>query len=77
MGENSSTPNGRGQFDRAAPSGSLLSRLSKAAFFHVQRRARVGNGREIANGDYQVYVGAPSRDVRLTGSLRIQQLDQK
>ena len=64
-------------FDRAAPSGSLLSRLSKAAFFHVQQRALVGNGREIANGDYQVYLGTSSRDIRLTGTFRIQQLDQK
>ncbi len=27
------------------------------------------NGWEIASGDYQIYVGASSRDIRLTGTL--------
>ncbi len=31
------------------------------------------NGWEIANGAYQVYVGASSRDLRLTGAFRIDQ----
>jgi beta-glucosidase len=30
------------------------------------------NGWQIASGDYQVFVGASSRDIRLTGHLRIQ-----
>ncbi len=29
------------------------------------------NGWEIASGDYTVYVGASSRDIRLTSTLRI------
>ncbi len=29
------------------------------------------NGWERANGDYQVYVGASSRDIRLTDTLRV------
>ena len=35
------------------------------------------NGWEIASGDYQVYVGASSRDIRLTGTLRVHQAEQE
>jgi len=34
------------------------------------------NGWEIASGDYQVFVGASSRDIRLTGSLRVQHTEK-
>jgi beta-glucosidase len=34
------------------------------------------NGWEIASGDYQVFVGASSRDIRLTGSLRVQHAEK-
>jgi len=35
------------------------------------------NGWEIASGDYLVYVGASSRDIRLTGSLRVQPAEKQ
>ncbi len=35
------------------------------------------NGWEIASGDYQVYMGASSRDIRLTGSLRVQHAEKQ
>jgi beta-glucosidase len=35
------------------------------------------NGWEIASGDYQVYVGASSRDIRLTGTLRVHQAEEE
>jgi len=38
------------------------------SYWNVKR-----NGWEIASGDYQVYVGASSRDIRLTGTLRVDQ----
>ncbi len=34
------------------------------------------NGWEIASGGYQVYVGASSRDIRLTGSFQIREADK-
>jgi beta-glucosidase len=35
------------------------------------------NGWEIASGDYRVYVGASSRDIRLTGNLRVHSAEEK
>jgi beta-glucosidase len=35
------------------------------------------NGWEIASGDYRVYVGASSRDIRLTGSLHVHAAEKK
>jgi beta-glucosidase len=35
------------------------------------------NGWEIADGDYQVYVGASSRDIRLTSTLRVHQAEEE
>ncbi len=35
------------------------------------------NGWEIASGDYRVYVGASSRDIRLTGSLHVHAAENK
>ena len=35
------------------------------------------NGWEIASGDYQVYVGASSRDIRLTSTLRVHLPEKK
>ena len=35
------------------------------------------NGWEIASGDYQVYVGASSRDIRFTGILRVHQAEEE
>ena len=32
---------------------------------------------EIASGDYQVYVGASSRDIRLTGTMRVRSVEEK
>lgn len=34
------------------------------------------NGWEIASGDYQLFVAASSRDIRLTGSLRVQHTEK-
>jgi beta-glucosidase len=34
------------------------------------------NGWEVASGDYQLFVGASSRDIRLTGSLRVQPVEK-
>ncbi len=33
------------------------------------------NGWETASGDYQVYVGASSRDIRLTATLRVRRAE--
>ena len=35
------------------------------------------NGWEIASGDYQVYVGASSRDIRLTSTLRVHHTEKE
>jgi beta-glucosidase len=35
------------------------------------------NGWEIASGDYRVYVGASSRDIRLTGNLHVHAAEKK
>src|SRR6266487_1358766 len=35
------------------------------------------NGWEVAGGDYQVYVGASSRDIRLTGFFRVDQAEKQ
>jgi beta-glucosidase len=35
------------------------------------------HGWEIATGDYQVFVGASSRDIRLTGSLRVHHAEKQ
>jgi beta-glucosidase len=35
------------------------------------------NGWEMASGDYQVYVGASSRDIRLTGTMHVHQTEKE
>jgi beta-glucosidase len=35
------------------------------------------NAWEIASGDYRLYVGASSRDIRLTGTLRVHQVEEE
>jgi len=35
------------------------------------------NGWQIASGDYQVYVGASSRDMSLTGSFQVRYADKE
>jgi beta-glucosidase len=35
------------------------------------------NGWAITSGDYQVYVGASSRDIRLTGSFQVRYADKE
>ncbi len=35
------------------------------------------NSWEIASGDYRVYVGASSRDIRLTGNLHVHAAEKK